>query len=198
MLRGHYPNERGTEIGPDIPQFCNKILKFTAAPYTISDKLCSFNIDKVPIGWVQRIDLRKFSSKIQQRVALGAPGYRCMTPFLYYEPRKTATDEAKECAAWVKRLAMKPADWAIFSATRSALIFERFKSLNKGLNNLMLECFTDAQFTEMLSPNVKLIVEKPNRDPRADHWKTWVAHGDIQLNDPLLHAATYLPAPANP
>lgn len=186
MFRGNYPASTGTELQRDIPTFLSVMLGMNQSPSSVSQKLASFNLNKVPLQWVKHIPISQFSPEIQQRIALGSPGYRMMMPFVFYNCKPDAAQEVKDACEWVRKIASKPADWDIFSATRSAQLTQRVHSFNKSLGNLMLLAFTPQQLDEMASPNVKIIFRVPVRDPRSDGWKSWTAIGDLDLNNPIL------------
>lgn len=186
MFRGGYPTAKGTTMGRDIPAFLVNMLSMKGSPDQLANDLASFDIHKVPIGWIRYIDVKLFAPEIQQRIALGMPGYRTMMPFVHYPIQSGVPNDVKEAYEWVRRLAMKPADWAIHPATRSAQLTQQLKSFNKALGNLSLLCFTQQQFDEMTSAQVKLLFAKPIRDPRSDSWRAWVTIGDIPLNDPII------------
>lgn len=185
MMRGSYPKSQGTARGTDVPSFLTQIVGMNVSPLTVSQGLCSFEIEKVPLGWLKTIKFGGMAPEIRQRLALGLPGYRMFGPFRFYLPRPDASAEAKAAHAWVVRIINKPLDWGLFSATRDPAIITRLGSLNKNLSNLMIECFTHDQLVEMASPAVKIIFEVPTRDPRGDGWRSWVQGGDLELNDPI-------------
>lgn len=186
MFRGGYPLSGGNARQTDIPTFLVQQLNMTETPRSVSEKLASFNINKVPIGWVKHINPRNFALSIQNRLAIGLPGYRMMAPFAHYDCKADATPEAKAAYAWVRTIATKPADWNIFPPTRDPILISRLGSINANLGNLMLECFTEEQLDQMVAPAVRMIFQKPARDPRATKWKSWVSLGELVLTDPIF------------
>lgn len=186
MFRGNYPINDGKTIGKDIPAFLNNMLGFKNTPLSIAESLASFNIQKVPIDWIKHIDVKKFSPAIQQRIALGCPGYRMMTPFIHYECKQGVSQLVKDTHEWVRQIAMRPADWGIFPGTRDPSIIQRLGALNKNLGNLMLECFTSVQLQEMASQNIKMIYEIPVHDARYENWRVWSKITDLDLNNPII------------
>lgn len=185
MIRGSYPKSEGLVIGTDVPAFLKSIVGMDISPLAVSQSLASFPIEKVPIGWVRLIKVGGMAQAIKQRLALGLPGYRMFGPFRFYPCRADATAEAKAAYDWVVEIVRKPLDWALFSPTRSPEIIAKLGSLNMSLSNLMLECFTDEQITEMMKPTVKIIFKKPVYDPRGNGWKNWTADGPLELKDPI-------------
>jgi hypothetical protein len=186
MLRGGYPLSTGKELKKDIPTFMVNTVGMTVTPHEVATSLASFKIQNIPIGWIKMIPIEEFAPEIKQRFALGFPGYRLMAPFKNYELKSGVTAEVTKAYAWVRRLSIAPPDWAIIPPTRSATISAMLGPLNKNLGNLILECFTDAQIAEMIDPKVKILFEKPTRDPRADNWKTWADLGPLALVDPVF------------
>jgi len=188
MFRGHYPTSTNNVVGTDVPAFLKNMVGFAGSPSDISRSLASFEIQKVPIKWVKYIDTTKFDPAIQQRMALGTPGYRTMQPFVHYPCKSDAPDDAKAAYLWIRTIALQPPDWAIFPPTRSPALISRLKSLNNALGNLTLLCFTDQQINEMISRDVKILFKKPVRDPKSDSWKSWAAITDLTLTDPIFPA----------
>jgi hypothetical protein len=186
MFRGHYPTSITNNVGTDVPAFLKNMAGFTGSPIEISRFLASFEIQKVPIKWVKFIDTTKFDPAIQQRMALGTPGYRTMQPFIHYPCKPDAPDDAKAAYAWIRTIALQPPDWAIFPPTRSPALISRLKSLNNALGNLTLLCFEDSQINEMVSRDVKILFKRPTRDPKSDSWKSWPTITDLKLTDPIF------------
>jgi len=185
MLRGSYPNTDGRNINTDIPAFMMNILGMKDSPTDLSKSLCSFRIEKVLIEWVKHVRLDQLAQPIRQRIALGLPGYRMMTPFKLYECRPDVSEAVRRAYDWISKIARAPPDWSIFSATRSPQLIVKFGSLNRALGNLILKCFTNEQIDEMISDKVRILFAKPVYDPRANHWIHWADEGDLLLSDPI-------------
>lgn len=183
MLRGSYPSDAGNNVGTNVPAFLRNICGMNISPHELAASLASFELKNINPNWIRKINWTTFAPEIRQRLGLGLSGYRMLQPFSCYDVRAGASQEAIDAAEFVKRiLALRP-DYAILSCTRSPTIVNRFKSWNKALGNLILECFNDHQIDEMVAN--KIIFARPVRDPRADTWKSWVAGGDLVLVDPI-------------
>lgn len=183
MLRGSYPSDAGQAVGTNIPAFLRNICGMNISPAELAASLASFELRNLNPNWIRQINWTDFAPEIRQRLGLGLAGYRMLSPFSCYPLRQGVSDEARAAANWVININNQPLDFAILSCTRSPAIVSRYKSWNKSLGNLLLECYTQAQLTEMVQN--RIIFAMPVRDPRSDTWRTWANDGNLQLQDPI-------------
>lgn len=183
MLRGSYPESDGVEVGRDIPAFLVNICGMNISPKEVAEGLASFDLKKINCGWIKSIKWDGLAPAIKQRLALGLAGYRLLGPFKIYECRANASAEVRAAFEWTRRVAVSKPDYAILSCTRSPALISQLGSWNKALGNLILQCFTDEEITEMLA--LKILFQRPTFDPRANTWRSWVASGELELNSPI-------------
>jgi len=183
MLRGAYPESKTGTLGADVPAFLKNICGMVETPAATAEALASFPLTNINPGWVRAIKWDVMAPAIRQRLALGLAGYRALGPFRYYPCKPGVSKEVQDAYDWVEVVCSKAPDYAILSATRSATMIAKLGSWNHALGNLALECFTDAQLTEMVT--IRLIFAKPTADPRYASWRSWVAGGELVLNDPI-------------
>jgi hypothetical protein len=173
LIRGGYPTVTVGVAPTNLPAFLPNVLKYTGTTADLSTSISSFNIGKVPINWIRYISFNTLPQEVAQRLSIGVAGYRNLMPFRVYDCKANCPEATIRAFNLVRTFANKPASWEVFSATRSTSVINAFGALNKTLDNLMLECFTEEQIVNMMSPNVKMLFRRPVADPRANKWRSW-------------------------
>jgi len=185
MMRGAYPsNPKANEI-QKVPAFFKSILGFDSPLGNVANELASFDLNKIDMSWVKLIKTGSFNIAIKNRLSLGIPGYRMLMPFKLYPLKSGVSQEVKAAYEWVQKLVNRGFYWDIFPPTRSSQVTQKLGPMNAALGNLMLECFTQDQLKEMAEQSLKIIFDVPKKDQRANHWRSWSAITDLELQEPM-------------
>lgn len=184
LTRGSPPSGDNRTVGPAVPAFLWNILGLREAPGEYAAKLASFELSKMSHRWIEYINWTTIGAEAQNRFGLGVAGYRMFAPFKLYTAKSGASAEAIRAYEWARHVATQPADWSIHSVTRDPNILQHFGNLNKNLANLILECFTEAEITEMVANRV--LFAAPTRDPRHTNWRGWSTDDLPVLTRPIF------------
>jgi hypothetical protein len=182
MIRGAYPSGTETTLGAHIPAFIKNIMHWDGSGAALAHTLASFELPRIGMEWLRRIEWGRLPVEVQQRLALGMAGYRLFTPFRLLRPRANASPEALAANQVVQSLMASGATWDIFPPTRNPIISSNFGSLNKCLESLMLHIFDAAQIQELVGGTMNILFRMPVDDKRYHGWKNWtMAHVPVGM-----------------
>lgn len=171
MVRGHPPAGKAKVIGRDVPAFLTKILGMTEEPQRYANRICSFDLKKIPTEWIKTIDLKGISGKMQNRFALGLAGFRWLHALLVLTSDQEMGKEEQHGYDIAVKLASLSATWEMHAATRDPRVIEHFGSLNHELQNIFLAAFSKDVLDVALK--AKLIPVMPISQPNNKRYKKW-------------------------
>lgn len=184
MIRGACSRSATGVEGVDVPSIIHQQFPGIGTPLIMCQRIASFDLSKLGTGWVSAFPWVGVSEVLKSRLALGVAGYRYLTLFRYYEPIATSSNLERRAWLWLRQLARAPLDWSICVPSRSQLIVEQLKSLNKGCTSLLARCLSEATKAEMLAS--KLIPAALLDVPRNRYWRDWPNIDNLVLNTPVF------------
>lgn len=177
--------ELGREKAPKVPNFLEKILGMREDQSHYVTMLTSFPPEQFNPVWIKHVRFENFGQELMARFGLGVAGYRMFAPFKLYTPKESMSDDLRNAFAFARAVAEHEPTWDVHPTTRNPAVLTARGNLNKNLGNLILECFDDAQITEMIDSRV--LYGKPVRDANHRNYKTWAAGDNISGNDAIFH-----------
>lgn len=177
VTQARYPTPSGGTNPPKVPNFLSVVMGMTDDQASYIERICSFAPQKFDPRWAKSIKFENFGQEALSRFGLGVAGYRLFGPFKIYTPRADISSELKDAVAFAKKVAESPPTWGVHPLTRDPAILTKRGNLNKNLNNLILEVFTEEQINEMVDS--KMIYAKPTREPNYKNYMTWGSGDDI-------------------
>jgi hypothetical protein len=165
ITQGHAPS-----INDHVPAILKNIFNLTNPPDFYSKIIASFKIDRLSPVWVQSVKLPKTARELANRLALGAAGHRLLQAFTYIPIPAAINASAQEAATVIKKVAEKGLYWEMHPLFRPAKFFTTFGSLNRLLNNLLLDVYSDEQLK--ILADEKIIYEVPKRSVRVKSYDT--------------------------
>jgi hypothetical protein len=177
VVQARYPVSKNNQEKPKIPNFLKTIMGMDEEQHVYVERICTFEPQKFDPAWAQHVQFKKFGREVLSRFGLGVAGYRMFGPFALYSPKPDMRDELKPAFEFAKKVATSEPTWDVHPLTRKPGVLTKRGNLNKNLNNLLLECFTDEQLKEM--ETAKIIYKYPVADPNHKNYKQWTAADDI-------------------
>lgn len=180
VVQARYPVGRNEAEKPKIPNFLKAIMGMDAEQHVYVETICTFSPQKFDPAWARHVSFAGFGQEVLSRFGLGVAGYRMFGPFGLYDVRPDIPAHLVNAARFARTVSKAPASWDIHPLTRNPNVLTTRGNLNKNLGNLILECFTEEQISEMVAN--KLIFKKPEREPSHRNYMTWTAEDDISGN----------------
>lgn len=185
ITQARYPASSSNKDKPKIPNFLRTIMGMDKEQHHYVEAICSFAPQKFDPAWARHVKFSGFGQEVLSRFGLGVAGYRMFGPFGLYNYRPDMDKSLIPAFNFARKIAKSPSSWNVHPLTRDPNILTSRGNLNKNLNNLMLECFTDAELDEMVK--VKIIYAKPQRDPNHRNYKMWTEEDDISGNSRIFY-----------
>lgn len=183
MLRGSWFTGDGIVSGTDVPAFLLNTFGLVGTPAAMRARLASFDLIRVPCEWVKYIRWANLSPKIRQRLGLSLAGYRQLNVLRFYEPKVDCTAIVRINIEWVRAVLSLPRDWGMVSATRNPDVIAQAGSINRGVDQLLAEGYSDEDVQLMVQN--KSIYRAPIRDVTQINWKVWYLIPLELFNDPV-------------
>lgn len=177
VTQARYPVSRNETEKPRIPNFLKTIMGMDKEQHVYVDTICSFSPQKFDPAWAQHVNFTGFGQEVLSRFGLGVAGYRMFGPFGLYNPKSDMDPSLQPAFEFARKIAKAPSSWNIHPLTRNPNVLTARGNLNKNLNNLMLDAFTQADLEEM--EKSKVIYRIPTREPAHKQYKQWTADDDI-------------------
>jgi len=177
ITQARYPVKSDNIEKPRIPNFLKTIMGMDKDQSHYISLICSFEPQKFNPAWARHVQFSGFGQEVLSRFGLGVAGYRMFGPFGLYKPRNGLSPELTRAFQFARTVSTSPSSWAVHPLTRDVNILKARGNLNKNLGNLILDCFTDADITEMVT--TKILYAKPVREPSHRNYLTWAEHDDI-------------------
>jgi len=169
---------------PRIPAFLKNILGANEPQEFYMRNLCSFTPSKFNPEWIKFVVFENFGREVLSRFGLGVAGYRLFGPFKLYTPKADLPPNLQRAYQFARSVAMAPPTWGIHPVTRDPSVLTKRGNLNKNLSNLILDCFDDAQISEMVT--ARIIFAKPIRDVQHRNYITWEEADNISGNNAIF------------
>jgi hypothetical protein len=177
IVQARYPVSRNEKNKPTIPNFLKAIMGMEQEQHVYVETICSFEPQKFDPAWARYVNFKGFGREVLSRFGLGVAGYRYFGPFGLYAPRADISPDLMKAYEFARKVASAPASWNVHPLTRDPNVLTNRGNLNKNLNNLILDCFTEEQITEMVKS--KVIYGTPTREPTHRNYLRWAAEDDI-------------------
>jgi hypothetical protein len=177
IVQARYPVSRNEKSKPIIPNFLKTIMGMDQEQHVYVEMICTFEPQKFDPAWARYVNFKGFGREVLSRFGLGVAGYRYFGPFGLYPPKEGLAPNLMQAYEFAKKVASAPASWAVHPLTRDPNVLTNRGNLNKNLNNLILECFTEEQIAEMVAS--KVIFGQPKREPTHRNYTQWSPVDDI-------------------
>jgi hypothetical protein len=177
VVQARYPVSRNNTEKPKIPNFLKTIMGMDEEQHVFVERICTFEPQKFDPSWAKFVQFKGFGREVLSRFGLGVAGYRMFGPFSLYKPKEGLSEELKNAFEFAKNIAVSEPTWDIHPLTRNPAVLTKRGNLNKNLNNLLLECFTDEQLKEM--ETAKVIYAYPKVEPTHRNYTQWKMEDDI-------------------
>jgi hypothetical protein len=177
IVQARYPVSRNETNKPAIPNFLRTIMGMDEEQHVYVERICSFEPQKFDPEWARYVNFSGFGREVLSRFGLGVAGYRYFGPFALYPPKPDLPENLRTAFEFAKTVASAPASWDVHPLTRGPNVLTNRGNLNKNLNNLILECFTEEQIAEMVA--AKVIYGPPKKEPNHRNYAQWKAVDDI-------------------
>jgi len=177
VTQARYPVGRNETEKPRIPNFLKTIMGMEKEQHVYVDVICSFSPQKFDPAWAKHVSFANFGQEVLSRFGLGVAGYRMFGPFGLYNPKPDMDPELRPAFEFARTVAKAPSSWNVHPLTRNPNILTARGNLNKNLNNLLLDAFTQADLEEM--ERAKVIYKIPTREPAHRQYRQWTSNDDI-------------------
>jgi len=177
VTQARYPVSRSETEKPRIPNFLKTIMGMDKEQHIYVDTICSFAPQKFDPAWAQYVSFANFGQEVLSRFGLGVAGYRMFGPFGLYNAKPDMDPALKPAFEFARKIAKAPSSWNVHPLTRNPNILTARGNLNKNLNNLMLDAFSQEDLEEMAKS--KVIYRIPTREPAHKQYRQWTAEDDI-------------------
>jgi hypothetical protein len=177
VTQARYPASSKTKETPKVPNFLSVVMGLTDPQNEYIEKLCSFNPVGFDAKWAQHVSFKGLGQETLSRFGLGVAGYRLFGPFKLYNVKEGLSDELIAATKFAQKVAISEPTWGIHPLTRDPSVLTKRGNLNKNLGNLILDCFTDAQISEMVT--AKILFNIPKREPSYRNYLQWTESDDI-------------------
>lgn len=177
VTQARYPVSRSETEKPRIPNFLKTIMGMDKEQHVYVDTICSFSPQKFDPAWAKHVSFAGFGQEVISRFGLGVAGYRMFGPFGLYNPKPDMDQSLLPAFEFARKIAKAPSSWNIHPLTRHPNVLTARGNLNKNLNNLMLDAFSQADLEEMQKS--KVIYRIPIREPAHKQYKQWTSDDDI-------------------
>lgn len=177
VTQARYPVASTAVEKPAVPNFLKVVMGMVEDQSVYINILCSFSAQKFNPAWAKYVSFENLGQEALSRFGLGVAGYRMFGPFKLYTPIANLTPELRSAYEFARKVATSAPTWDIHPLTRNPVVLTSRGNLNKNLNNLILECFTAEQISEMVT--AKVLYKTPEREPNYMNYKTWSAEDDI-------------------
>ena len=156
----------------------------TEEQHVYVERLCTFAPQKLNPEWVKFVKFPGFGHESLSRFGLGVAGYRYFSPFKTYAHKPNLEPNLIEAYAFARAVARAPETWDVHPLTRRPDILTSRGNLKKNLGNLILDCFTEDQISEMVAN--KVIYATPVRQEAHNNYKTWTREDDISGSNQIF------------
>lgn len=180
VVQARYPVSSRTADKPKIPNFLRTIMGMEEEQHVYVERICSFEPQKFDPAWARYVQFQGFGREVLSRFGLGVAGYRMFGPFALYKPVDDLSPELQSAFQFAKKIATQAPTWDLHPLTRNPTVLTKRGNLNKNLNNLLLECFSDEQLKEMVA--AKVIYAYPVKEPTHRNYTQWKSEDDISGN----------------
>jgi len=185
LTRANIPRfENGRQTQP-TPNFLTNVLGADINQATWLSGLASFDLIKVDHRWIRHINTDPLGVEARNRFGLGVAGYRVIDAVLTLAPDNNPDQSAQNAIDALRSLRNKGPLWDVHPVTRSTEFLTVVKSLNKNLDNLLLDSFSQATLTELV--RAKKLFRMPIRDPGYNQYKQWIPATFDDFNDRIFH-----------
>lgn len=187
VTQARYPVGSTTVEQPAVPNFLSVVMGMTENQSVYINRLCSFSAQKFNPAWVKHVSFENLGQEALSRFGLGVAGYRMFGPFKLYTPVATLSPELRTAYEFARKVSTSAPTWDVHPLTRNPAVLTSRGNLNKNLNNLILDCFTREQITEMVT--AKVLYKTPEREPNYMNYKTWSSEDNISGNTSIFRTA---------
>lgn len=177
LTQAKYPPHNASAGTIQVPNFLSNVMGMAEPTHVYVKTICSFEPQKFDAKWIRFVAFEGFGQEALSRFGLGVAGYRLFGPFKAYDPRDNIPQNIRNAYDFARSVATAPSSWNVHPITRNPNVLQSRGSLNDNLGNLILECFSDAQITEMVSN--KMLYQRPVHKPTSRNYRTWAANDDI-------------------
>jgi len=177
VTQARYPVGRNNKDKPKIPNFLKTIMGMEKEQHEYVEAICSFEPQKFDPAWARYVKFEGFGQEVLSRFGLGVAGYRLFGPFALYSPREDMDESLRPAFAFARKVATAPSSWNIHPLTRKPDVLRMRGNLNKNLGNLILDCFSDEDISEMVK--TKILFAAPVREPGHRQYKAWIEEDNI-------------------
>jgi hypothetical protein len=177
LTQARYPVKGGGDQKPTVANFLKVVMGMEEDQSVYISRICSFEPQKFNPSWVKYVEFSNFGQEALSRFGLGVAGYRMFGPFKLYTPVQDLSPEIKAAYDFARKVSMAPPSWDVHPLTRNVNILTSRGNLNKNLNNLIMECFTDEQIAEMVT--AKVLYKTPVKEPNYRNYLTWSENDNI-------------------
>lgn len=181
VTRSSTSDAEGKVIGRDVPNFLAGVLGLKNAPKYYAELLATFDLGKLDPAWARYIPQPDLSQEARSRLSLGVAGYRMLGPFKLLRPVKGLRPAMVAAYEFAAGMAYQDPMWSIHPATRDAGILSTYGPLNSNLGNLMLEVFSYAELSSLVSS--KALYKIPTFDATARNYENWRGKVQVKAGD---------------
>jgi hypothetical protein len=177
VTQARYPVRQSGEGQPAVANFLRVVMGMNGNQADYVNVLCSFEPQKFDPAWVKFVSFGNLGQEALSRFGLGVAGYRMFGPFKIYAAKENLSVALQNAVAFARNVAVASPSWDVHPLTRKPEVLTRRGNLNKNLNNLILDVFTDEQISEMVT--AKMLYKRPEREPSYRNYLTWTPEDDI-------------------
>ncbi|KAG1458615.1 hypothetical protein G6F56_006356 [Rhizopus delemar] len=131
------------------PEFLLDIFGEDHSSQKYNNLIASFDINRMNINWIKRIEFRGLFFEVKRRLSLGVMGHGILDAFRLFEPKDVENSSHFESYLVVLEFASKGPSWDIFPLTGDKSKLKRFKDIKVALISLIFNIYTEAQINKM-------------------------------------------------
>ncbi|KAI1005453.1 hypothetical protein K3495_g2758 [Podosphaera aphanis] len=182
MTQAKYPDQLGAN--QIVPSILRNVFGLGDPPRSYMENICSFNPTDFDNRWIKHITFEGMGQEVISRLGLGVAGYRAFAPFKYLPLPADAKPELMNAYNWCRAVIGSPPTWSIHPITRPAHITSIRRNLNKNLQNLALDLYSEDDL--QLLVDQRILYRMPTRQSGHYMYYNWAADASDATQDPIF------------
>lgn len=157
--------------------------------------LTSFNLEKLPSSWIQKVSWSDIGDVLRNRFSMGIAGHRLIAAIATTTPTNPLTKQEKITFNIIVGLHNISPSWHIHPLTKNNTC-TRLRNLAKSLTDYILSIYTPTEVSQMKAD--KKVFTNFEAGGRSSEWKSWSAtdfnmlQGPIGINRNYQDGGTYI------